>query len=83
MTFSATLTLKNPRTKDIVAAIGKIDIDSNGRIKTEIKHTSDTLTINMDAKDPIALRAGLNSFMNHYNLSYNMIKGISHGKRDR
>ncbi len=80
MVYKASLTLENPKTDTILSALGKTDISDGKRISIKIKKSKDTLNIIMEAKDPVALRAGLNSFMNIYNLSENIIKGINYGR---
>lgn len=81
MTQKATLTLENPKMETIVSSLGKISSFNTERMTIKTTDTKTTLTVNITAKDSIALRAGLNSFMNLYNLSDNMIKGISDGRR--
>ncbi|MCK5593788.1 MAG: hypothetical protein KAI18_00950 [Candidatus Aenigmarchaeota archaeon] len=81
MTQKATLMLENPKMETIVSSLGKISSFNTERMTIKTTDTETTLTVNITAKDSIALRAGLNSFMNLYNLSDNMIKGISDGRR--
>ena len=81
MEQKATLMLKNPKMETIVSSLGKISSFNTERMTIKTTNTKTTLTVDITAKDPIALRAGLNSFMNLYNLSDNMIKGISDGRR--
>ena len=81
MTQKATLMLENPKMETIVSSLGKISSFNTERITIKTTNTKTTLTVTITAKDSIALRAGLNSFMNLYNLSNNMIKGISDGRR--
>ncbi|NOQ55454.1 MAG: hypothetical protein GQ477_01465 [Nanohaloarchaea archaeon] len=81
MVQKAILTLENPKMETIVSSLGKTDLFNTDRMTIETKNTKTALTVNITAKDPVALRAGLNSFMNLYNLSDNMIKGILDGSK--
>ncbi len=81
MVYNASLTLKNPKAGIIISALGKTDISDRKRINIKAERIRDTLKVSMEAKDPVALRAGLNSFMNLYNLSENIIKGIIYGRK--
>ena len=81
MVYSASLSLKNPKAGIIISALGKTGISDRKRITIKTERTGNTLKVSMEAKDPIALRAGLNSFMNLYNLSENIIKGIIYGRK--
>ncbi|MBW6461980.1 MAG: hypothetical protein K0B07_02950 [DPANN group archaeon] len=81
MTQKAILLLENPKMETIVSTLGDITNFNTERMTIETTNTNKTLTVNIDAKDSIALRAGLNSFMNLYNLSDNIIKGILNDRR--
>ncbi len=80
MVYHASLTLENPKTDIILSAIEK-SISDGKRISIKTEKTGNTLKVLIEAKDPVALRAGLNSFMNLYNLSDNIIKGIVYGRK--
>ncbi len=81
MVYHASLTLENPKTGIILSAIEKTGIPDGKRISIKTEKAGNTLKVLIEAKDPVALRAGLNSFMNLYNLSDNIIKGIVYGRK--
>lgn len=81
MVYHAALTLENPKTGTILSAIEKTGISDRKRISIKTEKAGNTLKVLIEAKDPVALRAGLNSFMNLYNLSDNIIKGVVYGRK--
>jgi len=80
MVYHASLTLESPKTGIILSAIDK-GIPDGKRISIKTEKAGNTLKVLIEAKDPVALRAGLNSFMNLYNLSDNIIKGIVYDRK--
>ena len=81
MVYHASLTLESPKTDIILSAIEKTGIPNGKRISIKTEKAGNTLKVLIEAKDPVALRAGLNSFMNLYNLSDNIIKGIIYDRK--
>ena len=75
------LTLNNPEMKIISLALNNILATGTDRMQIQFTQEGNKGTCVLEAKDTIALRAGLNSFMNLYNLSDNIIKGILYGRK--